>query len=294
MRSRPGLTLVELLVVIALVAVLMGLLLPAVQAVRGAAARAACQNNLKQIGLALHSYHDAEGVFPAGITSARRGEKYPYMSWLTRLLPYVEQDALWRQSVSAYERQLSPFAPAPHLVLSFPVALYGCPADSRVSQTQGTHRNRRVALTSYVGSLGKDYRSTTGVLFRDSRVRIADVRDGTSTTLAAGERPPSTDLWYGWWYVGYGQRGTGSGDMLLGAEEVNEAMRYASSCPRGPYRFGPGKTTEQCDVMHFWSLHSGGGHFLFADGSVRFLAYSAAPLMAAFASRAGGEVAELP
>jgi prepilin-type processing-associated H-X9-DG protein len=132
------------------------------------------------------------------------------------------------------------------------------------------------------------------VLFLDSHVRLADITDGTSCTLMAGERPPSADCWYGWWYAGYGQAGTGSADMLLGARERNLGGPYVSSCPPGPYRFQAGRVENQCDLFHFWSLHPGGAHFLFADGSVRFLAYSAADILPALATRAGGEAVSLP
>jgi prepilin-type processing-associated H-X9-DG protein len=105
----------------------------------------------------------------------------------------------------------------------------------------------------------------------------------------SGERPPSADFWYGWWYAGYGQAGTGSADMLLGVRERNLGGPFVSDCPAGPYHFREGRADNQCDLFHFWSLHPGGAHFLFADGSVRFLAYSADAILPALATRAGGE-----
>jgi prepilin-type processing-associated H-X9-DG protein len=149
-------------------------------------------------------------------------------------------------------------------------------------------------LTSYVGVLGTNYTLTDGVFFLDSAVRWADITDGTSQTLMAGERPPSTDFWYGWWYTGYGQLGSGSLDMLLGAAERNSGARYVGNCPPGPARYGPGTLTDQCAVFHFWSLHPGGGNFVFCDGSVHFLTYDAAAILPALATRSGQEVVSLP
>ncbi len=291
---RRAFTLIELLVVIAIVAVLLGLLLPAVQKVRAAASRLQCTNNLKQLGLALHGYHDSRSVLPPGVTSNRRGEAFPRMTWLTRLLPFIEQDALWRLALGAYDFERVPFHNPPHIAFSIPVRGFACPDDSRTLTVQNTHRGFRPALTSYVGVLGTSFDRSEGILSLDSRVRLTDITDGTSSTLMVGERPPSADFWYGWWYAGVGQMGTGSGDMLLGVRERNVGGTYVAPCPRGPYHFGPGRTTEQCDLFHFWSLHAGGAHFLFADGSVHFLAYSADPLLPALATRAGGEIAELP
>jgi prepilin-type processing-associated H-X9-DG protein len=121
---------------------------------------------------------------------------------------------------------------------------------------------------------------------------LAGIRDGASQTIMVGERPPSTDLEFGWWYAGSGQSQlSGSGDMVLGVRELNKRI---PSCDAGPYSFTPGRLDNQCDMFHFWSLHSGGAHFLMADGSVHFLRYDADPIMPALASRNGGEIVSLP
>jgi hypothetical protein len=140
---------------------------PAVQQARAAAARLQCANNLKQLGLATHHCHDTYAALPAGVTSQRPGEPFPRMAWLTRLLPYLEQQNLWQITVAAYDYQPSPFVNPPHLGFSTPVALLACPADGRVLQPQPTHKGYLVALTSYVGVLGLAYDDTEGVLFRD-------------------------------------------------------------------------------------------------------------------------------
>src|SRR5262249_44698757 len=151
------------------------------------------------------------------------------------LLPYLEQEPLWRVTVAAYDYQPWPYAYPTHLGFATPLPVFSCPADSRTLEPQNTHQNLRAALTSYVGVLGTAYDHMDGVLFLDSRVRLTDITDGTSNTLMAGERPPSADFWYGWWYAGYGQAGTGSADMLLGARERNFGGGYVSACPLGPY-----------------------------------------------------------
>jgi hypothetical protein len=142
-----------------------------------------------------------------------------------------------------------------------------------------------------VGGINQDTRD--GVLFLDSHVRLADIRDGTSHTLMTGERPPSARGNLGWWYAGWGQEKNGSGDSVLGVTELCR-LQNAPECPLGPYEFGPGHIQNQCDAFHFWSFHSGGAHFLSADAAVRFLPYSAASVLPALATRAGGEAVQSP
>jgi prepilin-type processing-associated H-X9-DG protein len=142
---------------------------------------------------------------------------------------------------------------------------------------------------------GKDYSTRDGVLFQNSRVRMADIADGTSNTLMLGERPPSADLQFGWWYAGVGQKGTGSADLVLGVREQNlQAIGSGSPCGPGAYPFGPAAFDDPCGMYHFWSPHAGGANFAMADGSVRFLTYAADAVMPALASRSGGEAVEVP
>ena len=109
-----------------------------------------------------------------------------------------------------------------------------------------------------------------------------------------GERPPSPDFWYGWWYAGYGQAASGSPDMLLGARELNDRATHLEACPTGPYSFTRGKRGEPCDTFHFWSYHPGGATFALADGSVQFLSYNADEVLAQLATCAGSEVVTTP
>jgi len=268
----------------------MSMILPAIQKFRAAADRMTCASRLRQIGIALHHFHTDHDRFPPGYTPPRPGEPYPRMTWLARILPYIEQDTLWNDTVAAYARDAYAFHVPPHVGFGTPIKLYGCPADERLAQAQPTLRGRIAALTSYVGVLGTDYRVTDGVLFRDSKVKITQIYDGASNTILVGERPPSADCFYGWWYAGFGQNGTGSLDMLLGAAERNLGAGTTAGLPPGPYQFGPGRLGNQADVFHFWSLHPGGSHFLFADGSTHFVSYRVSPtLLPALATRNGGE-----
>lgn len=150
-----------------------------------------------------------------------------------------------------------------------------------------------MALTSYLGVSGRDYKTKDGLLFQDSAVRFGDVTDGLSNTLLLGERPPSADQQLGWWYAGNGQVGTGSAEMILGVREHNLLPVVSGSvCGPGawPYIAASG-VSDPCGTFHYWSLHPGGANFALADGSVRFLSYSANDVLPALASRAGGGVA---
>jgi prepilin-type processing-associated H-X9-DG protein/prepilin-type N-terminal cleavage/methylation domain-containing protein len=293
-RARQGFALVELLVTVGVIAILVGLLLPAVQNVRAAAARAKCQNNLKQLGLALHNYHDTAGVLPPGLSVLADRGRYPYLGWPARVLPQIEQDQLWRSVQVAFATDPAPltfYGHAPHLaLLGTPVALFVCPSDGRLPGPVAVGGNP-IAFTSYLGVEGTDQFRKDGMLYLDSSIRLTQATDGTSQTLLVGERPPSADFDLGWWYRGWGQAQDGSAEMLLGASELNISR---PRCIQGLYQFGPGRIDNLCDLFHFWSLHPGGANFLFADGSVCFLSYSARDILPALATRAGGEVVTLP
>ncbi len=158
-----------------------------------------------------------------------------------------------------------------------------------------------MALTGYLGVsglgsdpfiLGSGYRMS-GVIYGASRTKVTHITDGTTNTLLFGERPPSPDYQCGWWYmfspvtIGLpylpvrGMRGYADGSAGLPAY---------GACPLGPYPYTRGDINNICDANHFWSLHTNGANFAFADGSVRFLAYSADSVLPALATRAGGEV----
>lgn len=290
---RTGLTLIEVLVTIAIVGLLVGLSIPAVQRVRAVASRSQCADHLRQIGIALHAYHDSQQTLPPGVSFRDGLDPYPWMSWLARILPYADQDGLWRQAQGAYSVSKWFEDDPPHLDFATVMPLYSCPADYRTSQVFWIGSSFPVALTSYLGVEGRNQFRKDGVLFLDSRIRLTDITDGVSKTLMVGERPPSADGRLGWWYAGMGQDADGSADAVLGVRET--CVSIYAPCPPGSSTFGPGQINNQTDVLHYWSLHPGGGaNFLFADGTVHFLIYSAAPLMPALASRAGREAVSLP
>lgn len=292
---RCGFTLIELLVVMGIFSVLMGLLLSAVQQARAAAARMKCTNNLKQIGLACHTYHDTQGSLPPGHRSSSPNEPFPLSGWPLSLLPYLEQAPLFANAQSAYRQTQNPFLNPPHTGLATVVPTYVCPSDPLSASAQWAQTSQVfAAFTDYLGVAGKDYASRDGVLYQNSHIRFADISDGTSNTLLVGERPISGDFQYGWWYAGIGQNFTGSTDMILGVREVNLLPVTPTSCGPGASSFSPGRSGSPCNIFHFWSYHPGGANFVLVDGSVHFLPYSANPIMPALASRAGGEAVSLP
>jgi prepilin-type N-terminal cleavage/methylation domain-containing protein/prepilin-type processing-associated H-X9-DG protein len=290
-QPRRGLSLLELLVVIAIVGVLFGLTMAAVQKVRAAAARASCQNNLRQLGLGLANYHAAQGRLPPGISFDADD---PNRGWLAYILPHVEQGTVWHQSNEAYQLTRDWTASPPHPFTTV-IQAYICPADARLRQPNKARDRLFVANTSYLGVAGIRHARIDGTLYKNSQTRFADITDGTSSTLLIGERPPGGDFWTGWWYAGAGTDFAGTADLVLGVRESTAGMAdpRLAGCP-GPSFYRPGSLSDRCAIFHFWSLHPGGANFAFADGSVRFLAYSADSILPALATRAGGEAVSLP
>lgn len=187
--------------------------------------------------------------------------------------------------------QDDPTHPKPHPALGRVMPAFSCPADDRTStaSTLPTHQKLGpIAMSSYLGISGTASHLRDGVLFSTSKTELVHITDGTSQTLLIGERPPSVDLRFAWWYAGYGLDGGGKLEHHLGVAERRGRRAY-HGCGEGPYAFGPGDLKQHCDAFHFWSPHSGGANFAFADGSVHFLRYSAAAVLPALATRAGGE-----
>jgi prepilin-type N-terminal cleavage/methylation domain-containing protein/prepilin-type processing-associated H-X9-DG protein len=300
--KRQGFTLIELLVSIAIIAILIGLTLSAVQKVRAAAARAACINNLKQIALAAHLRHDVARSFPLGWGQADGNLKMAASGWGLHLLPWLDQTAILAQARVDYTSQPLPFLPE-HSGVSRPIKIFQCPSDPRVAGTQVSLRElKTVAFTSYLGNCGSHCVLRDGTLIaaentnETTGIRIADISDGTANTLLFGERPPSADFQYGWWYAGLGFDSRGSGDMIFGPLVPNPGPVTAGSpCGPGVFPFGPAANFDDpCAHYHYWSPHPGGANFAFADGSFRFLSYSANAILPALSTRAGRETVEIP
>ena len=292
--KRGGFTLVELLVVIFIIGILLSMLLPAVQFAREAGRRIGCQSKLRQLALAMHQYHDSRNALPPGKSTDRPGNRHIHAYWPVHLLAYTEQEVVAQQSLDEFRGQPNALWPLYHASMHTTWPMVACPSDDRVPGPHWTHNRHVVGLTSYVGSLGSDYRTKDGVLFADSRTSLSSIRDGTSNTLLIGERPPSADFWYGWWYAGYAQMNEGSPGTLLGASEYNDTAEFLTHCGPGPHRFGPGRFEEMCATLHYWSPHPGGANFALADGSVRFITYDAAEILPKLATRAGGAPVSAP
>jgi len=319
-RSRVGFTLIELLVVIAIIAILIGLLLPAVQKVREAAARMSCTNNLKQIGLALQNYHDTNGAFPSGYYACYNYPNAPwgttstpfpslpssktylvYTGWQLQLLPYMEQQALYNASntwlqANPGNTDNDSYAACPYVLKS-----YVCPSNTR--PTTFTSGGVVYALESYLGVSGttSGYNWSTpsadGILYVNSSVQIVQITDGTSNTVAVGERPATGDLNYGWGFAPYGS-GAGDGDTVLGGADsavaTNSMGDIATNVGLQTPRVSQGGYTGEIDGAHFWSFHTGGANFVFADGHVQFLPYSANTVFLAMCTTNKGEVFTMP
>jgi prepilin-type processing-associated H-X9-DG protein len=292
-------TLVEVLVAVAIIVILAGLLAASIQKARGIALRISCSNNLRQLGLGLHQYHDINAVLPPGVAHplllpgiprayGPDTDPYPLLNWHARLLPFLEQESLWKQTVQAYAEDPFFIEVPPHSSSTITVPIFLCPADI-LAPVPNFPDGKVPAPASFLGVSGTTDSRHDGLLYLDSRVRFSDIRDGMSDTLMVGERPPEWEQFWGQWYGGWGRWGRGVAYLGVRETDVQD-----DECPQGPYAFMRDSIQNRCSVYHFWSQHAGGANFLFADGSVHFLAYSAVAVMPALATRAGDEVFSLP
>jgi hypothetical protein len=282
-----------MLVALAIVALLVGLLLPAIQKLRESAARARCANNLRTIGAGMHAHHDAKSRFPHGVRSYQGSAIHDSSwTWMTYLLPYVGQEALWEQAESFAKGGGKNWYPWYNPVLGQGQQLYTCPNDPRGILVVNDPEvwKTPVGLTMYLGNSGTTRTALDGVLYVDSKVQIGQITDGLSSTIAAGERPPSTDLVYGWWFAAHGYDGYGSGDCVMTSADAALAEHFGCPPPAAD-KTGllPGSVNSQCDSAHWWSVHPRGAQFLMADGSCRFVGYGDNRVVRALATRAGND-----
>jgi prepilin-type processing-associated H-X9-DG protein len=271
--------LIELLVVVAIIGILVGLLLPAMQQVRATAQRTECTNNLKQVGLALQNYHAVRQCLPPAYRAAApytdgSTDTAPGWGWATFILPYLEQDGLYQQidltmpvqNVSAIQTR---------------VKTYVCPADIlpeapfTVPDAFGTTLCLS-APSSYAACCGNDTSETTdpagnGVFYRNSLTRLTDIKDGTSTTILVGEKSWSiaNGIWAGAVPGGVIVRGKYNlCQPVVAGASFPAATLVLSHAHLNNARNDPDGSAGMDD---FGSRHAGGSNFVFADGSVHFL-----------------------
>jgi prepilin-type N-terminal cleavage/methylation domain-containing protein/prepilin-type processing-associated H-X9-DG protein len=294
---RSGFTLIELLVAITIVGVLVGLLLPAVQAARESSRRVQCANNLRQIGLALQNYHEARGSFPAGYVSgldAAGNDTGPGWGWLAMSLPYFEQTPLWN-SIDFRQPIESPLNFNRTQLISgllcptndLPKSTW--PAEVRDATGNPTSLVCDVAFCAYVGMYGSsdDNPIGDGLFFRNSHVRFRDITDGTSRTIAAGER--AYRLGEATWV------GAVTGAKMFPDSDEGEVaapvLKPGSAMVLSHAGLGNAPNSPTSEINQFYSLHGDGVNFVFADGHVVFLPESIDyAVYEAMATRAGGEV----
>lgn len=288
--TRRGFTLIELLVVIAIIAVLIALLVPAVQKVRESAARIQCANNLKQLGLAAHAYHDVKRALPPDWIAPNLGTVVNpdgFATWAVLLLPYIEQEPQYR----LWDLRLPYSRQTPAAVQGQP-ALFLCP--SRPGTVLSTGDVQPGAIGDYAGCTGSGMGNYNGVLIpaaysagTDSlgtivlgfrgQVSLNSIPDGSSNTLLIGEkhiRPNSL-------------RGKNEDRSIFGGVD-NAVRRGAGNAPNGTFRYlsPPENQTGANANQSFGGPHTGVCQFVFADGSVRPLPLSLdLPQLTALAGR---------
>lgn len=292
-KCYRGFTLLELVIVIAIIGILVGLLMPAVQHSRESAARVECLNKLRQIGMALHLHHDTHRSLPPKVPAGDPGDPNKLLLWSALILPQIGQDGLWSLSAQACRSDPISFHNPPHVGHVTPLDAYACPNDRRLRAPLTMQDGTQAAFSSYMGVSGThiagDAFYIPGILGQYPGTTFGQVTDGLSNTLMVGERPPPASAQAGRWYSAQGTGGPFPGPD--GAMLIPQHLIFpADPCAPSGKGFGPGRLDNPCDRFHFWSLHPGGGNFLFADGSARYFSYSVAPILPALATRSGHEI----
>jgi prepilin-type N-terminal cleavage/methylation domain-containing protein/prepilin-type processing-associated H-X9-DG protein len=309
---RGAFTLIELLVVIAIAAVLIGLLLAALQRVRQASYCMTCQNNLKQWALAAHNHHDTQGKFPTGFQYAIKQANGRYANgtnWVVELFPFVDQQNV--QQRWDYADARNNISPGKSALSTEVLKLLLCPSDIAASHPIFYYPGNEpyqwaagfYALSSYAGNAGRrsyppgDFETRDGIFFPNSKIRMTEVTDGTSNTLLFGERShydPNFD------------RVATSLSATVNSTVAGAGMWAATCCPlhhllsaaaRINYQTPPfpigGEQQLRDRLCAFGSGHPGGANFAFADGSVHFLNDQISlTTLQALSTRARGEIVE--
>lgn len=306
-RQRRAFTLIELLVVIAIIAILIALLVPAVQKVRDAAARTQCANNLKQIGLALHNYHDAYNWFPPGCQpdlNATGGVQASWgSSWKVFILPYLDQLPIFQawvfQNSSGYNNSANTM-----LVNNVTIQAYRCPSTNLPKFYSSSNNGGSIEMfTTYTGISGSaadsaSYASSgnagivsgSGILYPNSQVQLTQITDGSSNTIMVGEQSshlrdvngnPITGGYSGITSQGpHGWTMGANGDNRVPPNYQNGGDNRSFNCTTVRYQINQIGMTNVCSAgtcdntgtnIPLSSQHMGGANMLFADGTVHFL-----------------------
>ena len=292
-QSRRGFTLIELLVVIAIIAVLIALLLPAVQQAREAARRTQCKNNLKQLGVALHNYHDTFGALPPGWIGVTNGASDIYgmngWGWGARILPQLDQSPLFSQ-IDFNSKMDSTTSPQNSSARIKSIPAFLCPSDAASGNTwtiQNASGTNLVdlATANYVGVFGvSDIDDCVGApnspcvgegtFFQNSRIQFRDFTDGLSNTISVGEHKSRRDSGVNW-------NSTWTGVVAKGNDALVRILGTTDHTPNSPANH----------IDDFSSYHVGGAHFTMGDGSVRFISTNIdVNLYQRLATRAAGDI----
>jgi type II secretory pathway pseudopilin PulG len=263
------------LVVIAIVGILLGLLLPAVQAAREAARRSSCTNNLKQIGLALQNYHAQYGHFPAAAPLLAR-QIDPSISWRVMILPFLEETVVYEEIGPTPDGGATSWKPR-----GLALDVYLCPSNERPVSNPALQVKAQYAAVSgaYRGNMRMDLEDsfcgdiyTNGIFYPNSRTTISKITDGTSHTLAVGER----QYVFRDWMDGATWLGTPPKEICT---EASKNVRFPINADQTTYGYYVFDDSAPADAkkemllndLHFASRHAGGAYFCVADGSVHFL-----------------------